>query len=218
MNLETEEEMNQVIETVETPETTEFSVLDNNATELSTPATDKLAPPASTIEKKPKLKLNKLKSLDVNINGQVTTMYVDKKNTYPAVNMELWRQLGQPKLHSLSEKWIKRYAKYKFLKAKDFTGYFYANIKLTDEGREMFFLPVLVFHKEETPSFLGRKYFYNLPLDKNKAPAALINPKENDNGKRVQDASPEPSDRMETKIFYQGKTILKEIFLRKKVN
>ncbi|XP_046454700.1 cylicin-1-like [Daphnia pulex] len=87
-----------------------------------------------TTEKMPKIKLDKMKSLDVSMNGQVTTMYVDKGNFYSAINMDFWTELGCPKLESLSKEWIKKYGNYKFLKVADFKGYFNAHIKLTEDG------------------------------------------------------------------------------------
>jgi len=229
---EPEIEVNQVPKTV----TTQFSV-PAQATKPSTMATDDFTPQSrkpkkkgyftrhgflksntiDTTEKKPKIKLDKMKSLKISVNGQMTTMFVDKDNFYSAVNYELWKQQGRPKLNSLPKGWIKRYSNYKFLKARDFKGFFYAEIKLTNEGREIYFLPILVFYKKQMPNFIGRKYFYSLQLDRNKAPDFLVNnKKQNTTSKlnQVHDKLNAKIKRAKSKLYENGKKNLKKLFLK----
>ena len=54
----------------------------------------------ATTENEQNIKSSKMKSLNVSINGHVTTMFVDKGDFYSAINMEQW-EIRRPKLNSL---------------------------------------------------------------------------------------------------------------------
>ncbi len=106
------------------------------------------------------------------------------------VNTEYWEKLGRPESNSLSKLRIKKYGTHKFIKTEDSKGFFNTSIKLIENGRETYFLPVLVLDKKETANFVGQKYFYNQlsQLDQENAPDLLVSQRKDYNNAQVKDA------------------------------
>ncbi|EFX85980.1 hypothetical protein DAPPUDRAFT_313579 [Daphnia pulex] len=94
---------------------------------------------------------------------------------------KLEEKLGRPESNSLSKLRIKKYGTHKFIKTEVLKGFL-------KDGRETYFLPVLVFDKKETQLCRAKIFLQPAqPIDQENAPDLLVNQRRDYNNSQVKD-------------------------------